>query len=106
LDNPLFTGAVGYWDGVLVVECDKIPLLDNVGSGSIDVARNFLCGAQSVLMAQGAYDGGVRVKMVEENFDYGRQRGVAIMDMMKLEKAYFNSVDHGVVTVYSAAVGD
>jgi N4-gp56 family major capsid protein len=106
LDNPLFTGAVGYWDGVLIVECDKIPLLDNVGASSIDVAANFLCGAQAVVMAQGAYEGGMRVDFAEETFDYGNQKGMAIMSMMKLEKGYFNSKDHGLVTTFSAAVGD
>lgn len=106
MDNPLFTGAVGYWDGVLIVESDKVTIDSGVGASSIDVAKNVLCGAQAVLLAQGAYDGGMRVKMVEKEFDYDRQKGCAIMSMFKVAKGYFNSKDHGIVSVYSAAVAD
>jgi N4-gp56 family major capsid protein len=105
-DNPMFKGALGYWEGVLVVECPKIPILASVGASSIDVAMNVLCGAQALVYAQGGYDQKERVRMVEKTFDYGRQTGAAIMSMHKSEKGYFNSKDHGMVTLFSAAVAD
>lgn len=106
MDNPLFTGAIGQWDGVLLVESCKVPVLSGVGAATCNVACNFLCGAQSLVYAQGAYEGGVRIKMFEKDFDYGRQKGVAIMSMFKIAKAYFNSKDHGVVRVYTSAASD
>lgn len=106
VSNPLFTGAVGYWDGVLVVEAPKITVIDNVGAGSIDVAANVLCGAQAFGLVQGAYEGTQRIKMVEKDFDYGRKKGAAIMSMMEITDCRFNSKMHGIVRVYSAAVAD
>jgi N4-gp56 family major capsid protein len=106
LDNPLFTGALGAWDGVLIVESPKVALLDNVGGSSIDVAGNFLCGAQAFALVQGAYDGSERIRMVEKTFDYGSRTGVAIMSMMEVSECRFNSKQHGIVRCYSAAVGD
>lgn len=105
MDNPLFTGAVGMWDGIVVVETDKIALLDNVGNGSIDVAQNFLCGAQALLFAMGGSSGD-RLNFVEESFDYGDKKGVAIEKIMEVQKAVFNGKDHGIVTSYVAGVAD
>lgn len=105
-NNPLFTGAIGSWDGVIVHEAPKALLLSGVGNGSIDVSAGFLVGAQALLYAQGAYDGRDRVKVVEKDFDYGRQQGAAIMSLFEVEKAYFNSKDHGIVRGYTAAVSD
>lgn len=111
MDNPLFTGAIGMWDGVVVVETDKIALLDNVGASSIDVAQNFLCGAQALLWALGGVEGD-RLGFTEEVFDYGNQKGVAIASMFEIEKARFGvgaagvTKDHGVVTSFVAGVAD
>lgn len=107
LDNPLFTGAIGMWDGIVVVETDKIALLDNVGNGSIDVAQNFLCGRQALLMAMGS--GGTsdeRVDFIEEVRDYENVKGVAIRKMFEVVKARFNGKDHGVVTSFVSGVAD
>lgn len=105
LDNPIFTGAIGMYDGVIVVETDKILLLDNVGASSIDVAMNFLCGAQAVLWAQGGIDG-MQMKLTESVFDYENQLGCAVASMYGVAKAIFNSKDHGVVTSYVSGVAD
>lgn len=103
--NPIFTGAAGMYDGVVVVETDRISLLSGVGASSIDVAANFLCGAQAVLWAQAGVDG-QKMVMKEDQFDYENQVGVAIASMYGVAKAVFNGKDHGVVTTYSAAVAD
>lgn len=115
--NPLFTGGwggmeyVGMYDGVIVVETERVQLLDNVGNGSIDVSQNFLCGAQAVLWAQGGIQG-QRVKSVEEQFDYENQVGVSIASIYGVQKARFGTgasgatKDHGIVTCYTAAVAD
>jgi len=117
MGNPLFTGGwggmeyVGMYDGVVVVESERVPILDNVGNGSIDVAQNYFCGAQAVIWAQGGIQG-QRVKSVEEQFDYENQVGVSIASIYGVVKARFPtgsagvSKDHGIVTVYSAAVAD
>lgn len=110
-DNPIFTGMAGIWDGVIVKESPKVLLLSGVGASSINVAMNSLCGAQAVLLAQAGTPKGNIVDMVEEEFDYGDKNGVAIRSVYGVEKAVFqtndtNACQHGVVSVFSAAVAD
>lgn len=111
LDNPLFTGMIGMWDGVVVVESDKVGILSGVGNGSINVAQNFLCGAQALLVAMGGIDGD-RLGFVEEEFDYKNQMGVAMSSIWGVEKARFAtgaagvSKDHGILTSYVSGVAD
>jgi len=110
-DNPIFTGMAGIWDGVIIKETPKVLLLSAVGDSSINVAMNSLCGAQAILFAQAATPKGYIVDMVEEEFDYGDKQGVAIRSVYGIEKAVFktnstNPCQHGVVTVFSAAVAD
>jgi N4-gp56 family major capsid protein len=105
MNNPIFTGAIGMYDGVIVVETDKILLLNDVGASTIDVAMNFLCGAQAVLWAQGGING-MQMKLVESEFDYENQLGCAVASMYGVAKARFNSKDHGVLTSYVSGVAD
>lgn len=111
MDNPIFTGALGMYDGVIVVETDKIVLLDNVGASSIDVAQNFLCGAQAVLWAQGGIKG-MQMKLTESEFDYENQLGCAIASMYGCQQARFAvgasgvNKQHGIVTSFVAGVAD
>jgi hypothetical protein len=111
LDNPLFTGAIGMWDGIVVVETDKIAVLDDVGNGTSDVAQNFLCGAQAMLWALGGVEGD-RLGFLEEAFDYKNKKGVAIESMYEVVKARFATgaagvtKDHGVLTSYVSCVAD
>lgn len=104
--NPLFTGMLGVWDGVILKEADKCPLLSAVGASSINVAINFLCGAQALLLGQGAFRNGSRVALTEKMFDYETKWGCQIKSMFGHKKASFNNKQHGVVTVYTAAVAD
>jgi N4-gp56 family major capsid protein len=107
-DNPMFSGAYGVWRAVILVESEKNLRLDNVGASSIDVAANFLCGAQALVFAPAGDDTRMdaQVTMTEETFDYGNQVGVAIAAMYGHGKAVFNSKQHSVVTVYCASVED
>ena len=110
-DNPIFTGMAGMWDGVIIKETPKVLLLSAVGASSINVAANFLCGAQALLFAQAGTPRGVVADLVEEDFDYGDKKGIAIRSIYNINKAVFktnvlNPCQHGVVTVFSAAVAD
>jgi N4-gp56 family major capsid protein len=90
----------GMWDGVMIFETD-MPLLDGVGASSIDVAHNVLAGAQAVAVAWGK-----RTNYKENMDDYGHENGFAIDEIRGISKLVFNSVDHGVVNVFTAAVAD
>lgn len=110
-NEKLFKGGDIEWDGIIFKEIEDIPVLTGVGSGTpaIDVAPVFLCGAQAL-----GYGIARRWRSAEETFDYGRKKGVAIMEMGGIDKMLFGTgsddtddpVDHGVVTGFFASVAD
>lgn len=113
-DHPMLKGqAFIYWDGVVVIESDKVLLLPDVGNGgTTDVSANVLLGAQGIVYAQGGYNDGLRMDWVEEQFDYGNKTGFQVGMIYGVEKARFQvggastTKDHGMVTVYTTGVGD
>jgi hypothetical protein len=101
-NNPLFTPGDLLWDGVIIREVPEIGVIEDVGASTIDVAANFLCGAQAVGLAYAQ-----RSTPIFDEFDYGNLKGTGVKCIRGVEKLMFQSgVQHGVVTVYSAAVAD
>jgi N4-gp56 family major capsid protein len=99
--NPLFTDGDLIWDGVIIREVPEIAVIAGVGAGAIDVAPNYLCGAQAA-----AHVIGKRWASKTEERDYGFVNGVAIEGFMGTEKLFYNGKQHGMVTVYTAGVAD
>ena len=105
-NEKLFKGGDLEWDGMIFKEVEDIAPFSN---GTINVAPVYLCGAQAV-----GYGVAQRWQSAEETFDYGRKKGVAIMEMGGFEKLTFGSgssdvadlKDHGVVTGFFASVAD
>jgi len=108
-NNKLFQGGDLEWDGVIVHECDGLPVIAGVGAAGIDVAPVYLCGAQALGLAMAK-----RWTSKTEEFDYGDKHGVAIEAIDGLAKMLFGSgasdtadlKQHGVVTGYFAGVAD
>lgn len=109
LDNPLFTGGALVWDGVIIREIPEIAVLSGVGNGGIDVAPNYLVGAQAIGIGWAQ-----RTKSTTQVADYNFRHGVGISEIRGIEKLLFGSgtgdtddkKQHGVVTVYTAGVAD
>lgn len=113
--NPLFTGALAEWDGVIIHEIPKIETrLGAGGTGAtevfetgvaaadgVTVARALFCGAQASVIAYG----GVPM-WVEEKFDYDNEWGIALSLMYVTAKTKFNNEDYGVMTVDTAVQPD
>jgi N4-gp56 family major capsid protein len=110
--NPLFTGALGIWDGVILFEHEYVPQLTGNGSSVVFSAGNttyapngvvvypsILCGRQ----AAGAAFTSDSFKMSEETFDYGNKKGVSTGIIGGIQKMAFNSKNYGVVTVDTSA---
>jgi N4-gp56 family major capsid protein len=107
-NNPIFRDGDLIWDGVVIREIPEIPVISGVGASSIDVGPNFLCGAGAIGMAIAK-----RSTPVMEKKDYGFRKGVGIMQSFGIKKLFFqdpdnpgSEVQHGMVTVYTAAVAD
>jgi N4-gp56 family major capsid protein len=103
-ENPIFSGAAGIWDGVILHEYDKI--IDKTGNGldeefeagdtianGITVARALFCGAQAGVLAYGR-----KIGWQEKVFEYDSQFGVEISSIYGFSKSQFNSEDFGVIT--------
>ena len=106
-DNPIFTGALGMYNNVLLYEDARVPAGYNASTlaGVTTVARNIFCGAQAGMIGFGRDHGPEKFSWVEELFDYENQLGVSAGSIFGLKKTQFNSTDFAtiVASCYAAA---
>ena len=100
-DNPLFTGALGVYNNVVLHESARVPI--TVASADGNFRRAIFCGAQAAVVAFGQNSSGMKTTWNEELFDYGNQLGVAAGLIWGLKKCQFNSADFGTIVVSSYA---
>ena len=100
--NPLFTDTDLYYDGVIIREVPEISTLSGVGNGGIDVAPCFMMGAQAMWIAWAKK---TEFRKRKED-DYGNLMGVGIREIREVKKSFFNSVQHGMLTLYVSGVAD
>lgn len=110
--NPLFQDGDLIYDGIIfreVPEIDAIAALagtnggfNGTGNGGADVRPNFLCGAQAVGIAWGQEP----QFQTDLTKDYKFRPGVAIEELLRVNKIFFSSKQHGMVTWYTAAAAD
>ena len=106
-NNPIFRDGDLIWDGVIIREVPEIGAITGVGGAGIDVAANFLCGAQSVGIAWAQRT----TSRLRSNTDYGFVEGVGIQEIRGVEKLMYDfqstvGVQHGVYTMWHPAVAD
>jgi hypothetical protein len=109
--NPIFSGALGMWDGVIIHESQLIHRRTGAGTSGIaeefeaddvlasgmTLARALFCGSQAALLAQGQYP-----TYVEKIHDYKTKAGYHTDVIYGVKKTVFNSIDFGVITVDTA----
>lgn len=105
--NPIFQGGELIWDGVVIIEIPEIAYV----TSTIVVGPNYLCGQGAVGVAWAQ-----RMQSTTKNEDdYKFKPGIGIDECRGIEKLRFGTsasadtttpVDHGVVTVFAAAVAD
>lgn len=103
--NPIFSGAAGIWDGVVLHEYDKILCRTGNAGGTVNfeagdaiangitVGRALFCGAQAGILAYGR-----KIGWKEKEFEYDSQFGVEVSSIYGFCKAKFNNEDFGVIT--------
>jgi N4-gp56 family major capsid protein len=105
--NPIYTGAIGEYNGVILRWSHDVPKGVNSSTGAaIDtVRRAVFLGAQAACHATGKDNGPTSYKWVEETFDYKRELGVSVQSIFGQKKSVFNSEDFGVIVLstYAAA---
>jgi len=104
--NPIFTGALGIWDGVVLYEHEYVPTVvasDGFSASGtaagVRAYRALLCGQQACAVAM-ADDS---MSMVEKTFDYENKVGYATGIIGGIQKTAFNSTDYGVIAVDSSS---
>ena len=95
--NPIFTGAIGMWDGVVIHEHRMLPVF-TTGASSANVVRAPLLGKQALTLAFGSAP-----FWKERIIDYDNRRGISYGQILGVKKLVFNSEDHGVFIVSSNA---
>lgn len=122
--NPIFQDGDLIYDGVIIREIPEFhqprdpddsvnteTTLEGVGASTIDVAPNFLCGAQAIGFARKQNP----TPTVKKEDDYGFVKGIGIEMAHGIEKMTWNNAansttdprkDVGMLTLYCSAVAD
>ena len=91
--NPIFTGVLGEYDGVILYEYERVQT-GNIGASSANVCQNLLLGKQAACFAVSR-----PAKHIEQTDDYGNIAGNGIAFYGAVEKTNFNGKDYGVINV-------
>ena len=99
-NNPIFTGMLGVWDGVVVHEYENLPRT-TTGASSAVVGHALLLGCQAGVkaIAKEPY-------WREKTFDYGNKAGFATGMIWGAGKSVFNGKDFAVVQAMTSSAND
>jgi N4-gp56 family major capsid protein len=106
--SPIYTGALGEYNGVILRSSQDIPLGCVTTSTTANTRRAVLLGAQAAVVAYGRQGGqaeDTRYRWNEELLDHKRNLEVSAWSIFGLKKTRFNSADFGtvVISTYAAA---
>lgn len=96
--NPIFTGSLGEYDGVILYEYERVQT-GNIGASSANVCQNLLLGKQAACFAVAR-----PAKHIEQTDDYGNIAGNGIAFYGAVEKTKFNGLDYGIINVMTGGV--
>lgn len=96
--NPIFTGALGEYDGVILYEYERVANQAN-GAASANVCYNLLLGKQAACFAVAR-----PAKHIEQTDDYGNIAGNGIAFYGEVKKTKFNNKDYGSIQVLTGGV--
>lgn len=104
-NNPIFSGALGVYDGVVLHQSNRI-LRTDTGSGGTKVGHALFLGAQAAVFAVGD-----NPTWYEDFFDYGNKWGVSFGRIFGIKKTQFkydgiNPTDFGCINVLTASEED
>jgi N4-gp56 family major capsid protein len=103
-DNPIWSEALGVYNGVILVESTRIQTFTDYGAGAnVGAARALFLGAQAACVAFGKGYNFDKMKWVERKWDYEAKFAVAATMLWGMKKTVFNSEDFGVIAVDTAA---
>lgn len=103
--NPLFTGAMGMYRGVILQSHQNVIRFNNAGADSLQpAARALFMGAQALVAAYGSPGSGMRFDWNEETEDRGNQVVISSSTVMGIKKAVYNSKQFSALALDTYAV--
>ena len=99
-DNPIFSGALGVFDNVVIHEHENISIT-TTGATSAPVGHALMLGAQA-----GALAVAQETNWAEKTFNYGKSAGFEVDTILGVGKSKFNSVDFATIQVMASAAAD
>jgi N4-gp56 family major capsid protein len=97
--NPIFKGALGMLNNVVLHKHRNVVRFNDYGSGAnLDASRALFLGRQAAMVAYGTA-GGLRYSWEENTKDYGNEPTVASGFIGGIKKTTFNGKDFGVITL-------
>lgn len=97
--NPIFKGALGMLNNVVLHKHRNVVRFNDYGSGqNLDASRALFMGRQAAVVAYGTA-GGLRYSWEENTKDYGNEPTVASGFIGGIKKTTFNSKDFGVIAI-------
>lgn len=104
--HPFWSGALGIWDGILIVENNYVPPgLSSTNTRVADARRNIFCGAQALVLGIAKeYDNDNMFKNDEENWDYGNNKGIAATSFLGLACPHYEVKEQATDEDYSRIV--
>jgi len=104
--NPIFNGALGEYNGVILHESTRVTQGVNGSDSSAAVTtarRAVLCGAQAAVCGFGQGHDKSTYDWFEQMFDYGNKLGVKAGCIAGLKKCQYDSADFGAIVMSSYA---
>lgn len=98
-ENPMFTGALGHWDGVVLFSHPRVPVADNADSPALPVGSAVLFGSEFMTHAYGRSP-----EYIVETFDYKESLGTGIAVVQGMNKLTFGGIDRSIMAIQTACV--
>jgi N4-gp56 family major capsid protein len=100
-NNPIWTGALGMYNGVILHESTRITpgVNSSTGASVANTRRAVLAGAQAMVLGFGGGESYGSWDWNEELFDYGNQLGVEAGCIFGLKGVRYNSADFSKICI-------
>ena len=100
-DNPIFTGAMGVYNNVIIRPYENTPIGIDAGVGlDVPYSQNIVLGKDSLALAVNDAP-----EVVGVEFDYKTEHGLAMKMLASVKKPNFNSNDYGSFQVFTSNSG-
>jgi len=102
--NPIFRGALGMYNNVVLHSHKGIVRFNDYGAGSnVEASRALFLGAQAGVCAFGSPGTNLRYDWHEETRDNGNQAVITTSSIVGVKKTTYNGKDFGVIAAETAA---